>query len=118
MEKELARPMETIRDRTWMRQLALSTVERFELRGFRIALLSIAPTASHHSERFRYRLLAFDPALGKPVLSVDLENDILGDYCLSVETGQLRSILARFESIPSLEEFRARAVAEAEGRLP
>ena len=110
--------MEAIRDLSWMRQLALSSVERTELRGFKIALVSVPPTTARHAERFRYRLLAFDPALGKPVLSVDLESDILGDYCLSVESGQKREVLARYDAPPTMEDFRLRALAEAEARLP
>jgi len=110
--------MEAIRDLSWMRQLALSSVERSELRGFGLALVSVPPTAAHHAERFRYRLLAFDPGLGKPVLSVDLESDILGDYCLSVSFGSSHEVLARYDSPPGLEDFRSRALAEAEARLP
>jgi len=110
--------MEALRDLTWLRQLALSSVERFPLHGFDMALVSVPPTASHHEERFRYRLLAFDPSLGKPVLSVDLESDILGDFCLSLETGKEHRVLARYDSLPSLNEFRAQALAEAERSLP
>lgn len=110
--------MEAIRDLSWLRQLALSSVERFELHGFGIAIVSMPPTPARHEERFRYRLLAFDPTLGKPVLSVDLESDILGDFCLSVQTAQEHRILARYDSTPSLAEFRTRALAEAESTLP
>ncbi len=110
--------MEAIRDLSWMRHLALSSVERWELRGFGIALISVPPTRAHHEERFRYRLLAFDPGLGKPVLSVDLESDILGDCCLSVTTASSYDVLARYDSPPGLADFRARAVAEIETRLP
>jgi hypothetical protein len=110
--------MEAISDLTWLRQLSLSSVERFELRGFGIALVSIAPTPTHHEERFRYRLLAFDPTIGKPVLSVDLESDILGDFCLSLAFGREHRVLARYDSPPSLAEFRARALAEADALLP
>ena len=110
--------MEALRDLTWLRQLALSSVERFSLHGFDMALVSVKPTASHHEERFRYRLLAFDPTLGKPVLSIDLESDILGDFCLAMETGSEHRVLARYEEQPSLAEFRARALAEAERSLP
>jgi hypothetical protein len=110
--------MEALSDLSWLRQVSLSTVERFELRGFGIALVSMPPTAAHHEERFRYRFLAFDPGLGKPVLSVDLESDILGDFCLSVQTGLEHRVLVRYDSPPSLAEFRSRALAEAEALLP
>jgi hypothetical protein len=110
--------MEAISDMTWLRQLALSSVERFELRGFGIAVVSLPPTPAHHEDRFRYRLLAFDPTLGKPVLSVDLESDILGDYCLSLQAGKEHRVLARYDFPPALAEFRERAIAEAEAALP
>jgi hypothetical protein len=110
--------MEAISDLTWLRQLSLSSVERFELRGFGMALVSLPPTPARHEERFRYRLLAFDPSLGKPVVSVDLESGILGDYCLAVQSGQEHRVIARYDFPPSLEEFRERALAEAESLLP
>ena len=110
--------MDAIRDLSWMRQLALSSVERTELRGLGLAIVSVHPTAAPHAQRFRYRLFAFDPSIGKPVLSVDLESDILGDYCLSLSLGASPEVLARYDSPPSLEDFRSRALAEAEARLP
>jgi hypothetical protein len=109
--------MEAIRDLSWLRQIALSSVERFALHGFEMALVSLPPTPARHEERFRYRLLAFDPALGKPVLSIDLESDILGDYCLSLQTSQEHRVLVRYDAPPALAEFRARALAEAESAL-
>ena len=90
--------MEPISDLSWLRQLSFSSVERFELRGFGIAVVSMPPTPSRHEERFRYRLLAFDPGLGKPVLSIDLESDILGDFCLSSNAGA--SIASSRATIP------------------
>jgi hypothetical protein len=110
--------LEAISDLSWLRQLSLSSVERFELRGFGMALVSLPPTPARHEERFRYRLLAFDPALGKPVVSIDLESDILGDYCLAIQSGRDHRVVARYDSPPSLEEFRERALAEAEAALP
>jgi hypothetical protein len=110
--------MEAISDMTWLSQLSLFSVERFELRGFGIAVVSVPSTPAHHEERFRYRLLAFDPGLGKPVLSVDLERGILGDFCLAIQNGRERSVLARYDAAPGIAEFRARAIAEAEAVLP
>jgi len=110
--------MEAINDLSWLRQIALSTVERFEFRGFGIALVSLAPTPARHEERFRYRLLAFDPNLGKPVLSIDLESDILGDYCLALQTAADHRVIARYDAPPGLPEFRDRALLEAAAVLP
>jgi hypothetical protein len=110
--------VEPISDLTWIRQLSLSSVERLGIRGFDVAVVSIPATSLHHEERFRYRLLAFDPWLGKPVLSVDLESDILGDFCLALQVGRDHRVLARYDSPPSLPEFRERAIAEAEAALP
>jgi hypothetical protein len=110
--------VEPISDLTWIRQLSLSSVERLSIRGFDVALISIPHNPLRHDERFRYRLLAFDPWLGKPVVSVDLECDILGDFCLSIQIGREHRVLARYDSPPSLGEFRERALAEAEAVLP
>ncbi len=110
--------MEALSDLTWLRQLSLYPTERLELHGFGIAIVSIPPTPARHEERFRYRLLAFDPGLGKPVLSVDLESDILGDFCLSLQSGREHRVIARYDAPPGMEEFRARAIAEAEAALP
>jgi len=110
--------MEALRDLTWVRQLLLPSVERLELRGFHLAIVSVPATAVRHGDRFRYRLLAIDPSLGRPVLSVDLESDILGDYCLSVQLASEHQVLARYDRLPGIEEFRQQALAEAERRLP
>jgi hypothetical protein len=109
--------MEAIRDLTWMRQLARGGAERFELGGYGVAVLDLPPTSAHHEDRYRYRFLAFDRVLGKPVFSVDLESDILGDYCLSIQQGQEHHILSRYDSPPSLAVFRSRALAEFEAFL-
>jgi hypothetical protein len=107
-----------LQDLSWLRQLAIAAPERFQLRGFDIAVFEIPPTSEHHEERFRYRLLAFDPGLGKPILSVDLEHDILGEWFLSMQSGPDYSIVARYDEPPMLADFRARAVALAEASLP
>lgn len=110
--------MEALKDFSWIRQLSLYAKERFELRGFHIVLVAVPATETHHDGRFRYRLLALDPALGRPVLSIDLESDILGDYCLSIELAEGRRVLARYDELPRLGDFRAAAFAEAERALP
>jgi hypothetical protein len=107
-----------VQDLSWLRQLAIAAPERFQLRGFDIAVFAIPPTSGHHEERFRYRLLAFDPGLGKPILSVDLEHDILGEWFLSTQSGTAYSIIARYDEPPTLADFRCRAVALAEASLP
>ena len=107
-----------LEDLSWLRQLAIAAPERFRLRGFDVAVFAIPPTSGHHEERFLYRLLAFDPSLGKPILSIDLERDILGEWCLSVQSDQNHSIIARYDEPPALDDFRARAVALAEASLP
>lgn len=109
---------ELLRDLSWLRELALAAPERFKLRGFDIAIFAIAPTPERHEERFRYRLLAFDPGLGKPILSIDLENDILGEWCLSMRSGSEYKIIGRYDLPPTMEDFRLRAIALAEAALP
>ncbi len=110
--------MEALRDLTWIRHISLFSKERFDLRGYHFVLVSVPATETHHADRFRFRLVAIDPALGKAVLSIGLENDILGDYCYSVQVASEQHILGRFDCLPSIEEFRTMALAEAEKRLP
>jgi len=110
--------MDAIPDLTWLRQITLSTVERLELKGFSLVLVSLPPTPAHHDERFRFRLLAFDPSRRKPFISIDLEHDILGEYCLCVQTGRDHRVLARYDDPPNLAEFRERALAELDQVLP
>jgi hypothetical protein len=110
--------MEAIPDMSWLGQISLSAVERLDLRGFGLVLVSLPPTPSRHEERYRFRLLAFDPGLGKPVLSIDLEHDILGEYCLSAQVGREHRVIARYDDPPALPAFRELALAQAAALLP
>ena len=109
--------MEAIRDMTWMLQLPGAETERIVNRGFDLVVFAVPATASHHENRYRYRLLAFAPAFNKPVLAIDLESDILGDYCFSLQEGGEYRILARYDECPSYADFRTRALAVADERL-
>lgn len=105
-------------DLSWLRQLASAAPERLKLRGFDLVVFEIPLTSEHHEERYRYRLLAFDPLLSAPVISVDLEHDILGGWCLSTRQGQEYKIVARYDEPPGLADFRDRAIDLAEKHLP
>jgi hypothetical protein len=107
-----------LRELLWLRQLAIAAPERLKLRGFDIAIFAIPPTPERHEERFRYRLLAIDPGLGKPILSIDLESDILGEWCLSLQSGSDYRIAARYDEPPDLASFRDQALALADSSLP
>jgi len=100
-----------IADFSWLRDVSSGALaERFFIRGFRVDIYAVKPTSVRHLERFRFRLLVFDKALARPLLSIGLESDILGEYLLSVQRGTERSIPERYDSVPTYEFFRDRAV--------
>jgi len=105
----------------WRRDLGLaSRRESGELAGSPWAILSFAETSIHHENRCLWRFVVFAPGEARraPVLSVDLEKDILGDFCLSLASGGKRRILEHLgASAPSYEDFKARALAAAGAAL-
>jgi hypothetical protein len=103
--------METIGDLSWMGQLAGGALERFDLRGFSIAVVS--PTGSRASVRggtYLFRLLASPPGDRRPVYAINLESSILGDWLLTEQIGHAHSVLEHLAAPLSHEEFRIRAL--------
>jgi hypothetical protein len=77
-------------------------------------MVSMPRTKERHNERYLYRAFFFEPSGKSPVLAVNLESDILGEYLLTVEDAQERLVRARYDQEPPFEEFRAKALAEAD----
>jgi len=94
--------------------LASPLAEKVEKTGYSAALVSVPRTKERHNERYRYRAFFFEPSGKSPVLAVNLESDILGEYILTVEDARERGVLARYDLEPPFEEFRARAMEEAD----
>ena len=116
----LARRMrvEPLRDLTWIKYLLRGPpVERLERKGYTVSLVSVPRTTERHNERYRYRAFVFEASGKIPVLAVNLESDILGEYMLTVEDARERQVRTRYDGEPSFEEFRAKALEEADHRF-
>jgi hypothetical protein len=92
--------------------------ERVERAGYAAVFVAIPRTKERHLERYRYRAFLFEPAARSPVLAVNLESDILGEYILTLEDARERSVLDRFDREPSYEEYRNRVLEEAGRKMP
>lgn len=111
--------MEPLRDLTWMKFLLTGPpAEKTERSGFSASIVSVPRTKERHLERYRYRAFVFEPDARSPVLAVNLESDILGEYLLTLEDSRGRSVLERYDREPAYEEFRVRALEEAGRRMP
>lgn len=111
--------MEPLRDLTWMRYLLTGPpAERVERPGYAAVFVAIPRTKERHLERYRYRAFVFEPSARSPVLAVNLESDILGEYILTVEDSRDRTVMHRYDREPPFDEFRTRALEEAGRRMP
>jgi hypothetical protein len=105
-------------DLSWIRDLGLAVRrESGSMVGHEWVLLSFPETSVHHDERCLWRLVVFAKAWHEPRFSIDLERDILGDFCLSLHEGANCRILDRYGSAPRYEAFRRLALAELGRRL-
>lgn len=111
--------MEPLRDLTWMKYLLAGPLaEKVEKTGYSAAFVSVPRTKERHNERYRYRAFFFEPSGKSPVLAVNLESDILGEFILTVEDSRERGVLDRYDLEPPFDEFRAKALEEANRRIP
>ncbi|HQO65323.1 MAG TPA: hypothetical protein PLI66_01215 [Spirochaetales bacterium] len=107
--------MDALRDPSWMRELYTSSpAERFERGRFTVVSVTARPTPLHQFERYRYRMFFFEPGVGRPVMSADLESDILGAWRLTVTTASGSSIAMSFDEAPDYETFKAAALSYAD----
>ena len=105
-------------DLAWLHDVGLAARrETGTLQGCRWVLLGLSETSIHHDNRCLWRLVVF-PGLGESKLfSIDLERDILGGFCMSLNSDEGWRVIARFELAPHYDEFRQRALSEAEALL-
>ena len=110
--------METLQDVSWIRYLYTSvTLERFNEGSFRVVSVMVPDSSIHHNERYRYRMLFFEAVSASPVLAINLESDMMGLWCMSIQTGNSRTVLQHFDEAPGYDAFRALALVNAE-KLP
>jgi hypothetical protein len=101
-------------DLDWRRDMGLAARrETGTLQGYPWVLLGLAETSIHHGSRWLHRLVLFPHEGEAPLFSIDLERDILGEFCMSLNSDSGGRVLARFDMAPHHEEFRDRALAEA-----
>ncbi len=110
--------METLQDVSWIRYLYTSvTLERFNEGSFRVVSVMVPDSSIHHNERYRYRMMFFEALSASPVMAVNLESDMMGLWCLSLQTGKSRKVLQHFDEAPGYDAFRSLALINAE-KLP
>ena len=108
-----------LRDLAWMRYLLTGPpAEKVERKAFTASFIAVPRTSLRHFERYRYRAFIFEPSARSPVLAVNLESDILGEFLLTVEDARDRTVLDRYDRELSYEEFRNRSLEEADQRIP
>jgi len=107
--------MDALRDPSWMRELySSSPAERFERGRFNVVSVAARPNPLHHYERYRYRMFFFERGDRRPVMSADLESDILGTWRLTVTTASGSSIVMSFDEAPDYDAFKAAALRYAD----
>ncbi|HAP42535.1 MAG: hypothetical protein A2087_13940 [Spirochaetes bacterium GWD1_61_31] len=110
--------MKALQDISWLRYLYTSVQrEHFSWRGLRIVTVMVPSSSLHHFERFKYRMLVFEAATITPVLAINIEDDLMGSWCLTVQEGDSLQVMQRLEQAPSYEGFRSLALEQLE-RLP
>ncbi len=110
--------MDTLHDVSWIRYLYTSvTLERFNEGSFRVVSVMVPDSSVHHNERYRYRMLFFETITVTPVLAINLESDMMGLWCMSLQTGSSRKVLMHFDEAPGYDAFRKLALIHAE-KLP
>jgi hypothetical protein len=98
----------------WISALGLaSRREEGSLSGQDWVLLAFPETSVHHSGRFLMRLLVYSGRTREPLLSIDLERDILGGFVISLRRGEVSEALFHPETAPDLGRFRSLALVEA-----
>lgn len=119
--------MEPIRDLSWMAQVALGTLERFELNGWAVAAVGTrhgtgntaggGQDSRRGGSTYRFRLLFSEPGDRRPIYAINLESSILGGWVISEQEGSTHRIVDRLAMPLTYEEFRIRALERALERL-
>ncbi|AEJ19275.1 hypothetical protein [Gracilinema caldarium] len=100
--------MEEIKDLSWMSQVALGTLERFEVAGYSVVAVSGSKGAT-----YQYRLLFFEPGAKAPFYAINLEHTILGDVILTEQLGSQHHTLEHLAQPQHYESFRIKALERA-----
>lgn len=105
--------MEVLRDISWISQVALGPLERFELEGY-----SVIAVSGHKGGTYQYRLLFFEAHEQRPFYAINLERTILGDGILTEQIGAQHHTLEHLTQAHNYETFRIKALERALSFLP
>ncbi|WP_304226143.1 hypothetical protein [Gracilinema caldarium] len=105
--------MEGLSDLSWMSQVALGTLERFEVEGYQVVAVAGSKGAT-----YQYRLLFFEKTSNHPFYAINLERTILGDGVLTEQIGSQHHTLEHIPLPRNYEEFRIKALERALSFLP
>jgi hypothetical protein len=105
--------MEGLKDLSWMSQVALGPLERFEVEGYSVVAVSGSKGAT-----YQYRLLFFEPDAKVPFYSINLERTILGDSIVTEQLGPQHRTLEHLAQPHNYEAFRIKALERALSYLP
>jgi len=110
--------MEALQDISWIRYLYTSVQrEHFRWNGFRVVTIMVPSSSLHHHERFRYRMLVFEAATIKPVMAINIEDDLMGSWCLTLQQASSLEVLQRMDAAPGYDVFRELALDQLEQQL-
>ncbi len=105
-------------DLTWLKHLTIGRVlEEFTFEGHRAVALRVPDTGRNATGQFHLRLLFFPPGASRPVLSVNLESSILGEYLLTLQSAGMHRNLGPVPERLDYPAFKERALQAARAEL-
>lgn len=111
--------MQAISDLTWLKHLTTGRVlERFPFEQHQAVALRISATGGSSLDQYHLRILFFPPDSSRPVLSLNLESSILGEYLLTLQSGSEHRVFGRVTEPMSYPDFKRWALQVAREELP
>ncbi len=109
---------QALSDLTWLKHLMTGQVlEEFSFEGYRTVAVRIPTTARSAVNQFHLRMLFFPAGSSRPVLCVNLESSILGEYLLTLQSGGTHRTLGSVSEPLSYPDFKGRALMAARQEL-
>lgn len=105
-----------MKDYSWMKAVAFGKpLEHLKRNDSTIVCIARDKNGPHGSEPYLFSMLEFLPGMGSPSVIINLEETILGDFCISViQPAQMsntllkpeKTIVAHFDYPPDYPKFR------------
>lgn len=109
--------MEPIRDLSWMMQAASGALEKFELNGWAVVAVGLSTPDEGAGRGYRFRMFFSPPADRRPVLAINLERSLLGEWLVTEQEGPDRRVLERLDGPLHYDGFRIKALERALEKL-